>query len=72
MPGGGEPGHVDADLGDDAFGGPFADPGDCVEAVTGRRERDHLAVCRSAVEGVDRGLEVVDVVQTMSRSSLAW
>ena len=33
--GGREAGHVDADLGDDALGGPFADPGDGVEPVTG-------------------------------------
>src|SRR4029453_9357109 len=39
VPGGGEHRHVDADLGNDGLGGPLADPGDGVEAVTGPGER---------------------------------
>jgi len=36
MTGGGEPGHVQADLGDDALGGGVADPGDLIEPLQGR------------------------------------
>jgi hypothetical protein len=60
--GGREAGHVVADLGDDALGGSFADPGDGVEPVTGPVERDHHPV-DLGVERADRPLEVVDVVE---------
>ena len=40
MGGGGEPGHVHTDLGEDALGSPLADAGDGVEPVTGPDERD--------------------------------
>ena len=66
MPGGGEPGHVDADLGDDRLGGPLADPGDGVELVTGLAERGLTHLVDLAVElasSRDGGLEVVGVVQ---------
>ena len=60
--GGREPGHVDADLGDDALGGPFADPGDRVEPVTGLAERGDHPVDLDVERG-DRRFEVVDVVE---------
>ena len=50
-----EPGHVDTDLGDDRLGGPFPDPGDGVEPVTGPFERD------TGLAGV-RGEQRVDLV----------
>ena len=68
MRGGGEAGHVDADLGDDALGGPFADPGDGVEAVTGLDEREPISLVvatgrRLVVELGDGRFEVGGVVQ---------
>jgi hypothetical protein len=54
--------HVDADLGDDALGRALASPGDGVQPVTGHGERgDHLV--DAAVEGGDRGLQVLEVVE---------
>ncbi len=65
MLGRGEPGHVDTDLGDDTFGGPFPDPGNRVEPVAGLNERGHHPV-DFTVEFRDRGLEMRGVVQTQS------
>ena len=65
MAGGGEHAHVDTDLGDDALGGPFADPGDGVEMVAGLNERgDHLV--DAFVEFGDRGFEMGGVIQAQS------
>src|SRR5829696_1858288 len=65
-----EPGHVDTDLGDDRLGGPFPDPGDGVEPVTGPFQRDTgLAGVRGeqrvdlVVETSGRGFEMGGVVQ---------
>src|SRR5215211_473239 len=60
--GAGEHRHVDPDLGDDALGGPLADPGDRVEAVTGPRERGDDPV-DLRVELGDGPLQLLDVVQ---------
>ena len=60
--GGGKSGHVDADLGDDALGGSFADAGDRVEPVTGLAERGDHPVDFD-VEGGDRPFQIVDVVE---------
>jgi hypothetical protein len=60
--GGREPGHVDADLSDDAFGGPFGHPGDRVEPVTGLAEGGDHPVDLD-VEGGDRPFQVLDVVE---------
>jgi hypothetical protein len=59
---GGEPGHVDADLGDDALGGSFAHSGDRVEPVTGLVERGDHPVDFD-VEGGDCPFQIVDVVE---------
>ena len=42
MPGGGEPAHVGADLGDDDRGGDRADPGDLLKPGHGVSERAQL------------------------------
>lgn len=65
MPGGRESGHVRADLGDEDLGGSFAHPGDRVEAVTGAREGGRHLV-DVGVERGDAGLEVTDVLLTLS------
>ena len=62
MGGAGEHRHVDPDLGDDALGGPPADPGDRVEAVTGLGERGDDPVDRHVEFGY-RPLQLLDVVQ---------
>jgi hypothetical protein len=49
-------------VGDEAFGGPLADPGDGVEAVTGLCERGDDPVDRH-VEFGDGPLQLLDVVQ---------
>src|SRR5436305_880964 len=63
-------GHVGADLGEDALGGPLADRGDGVEPVTGLGERDAgLAgvlgeqIVDALVQPRDRALQVGEVVQ---------
>src|SRR3954449_408523 len=68
--GGREAGHVRADLGQDALGGPLTDPGDRGEPVTGPGERDTgLAGVRgdervdALVELLDGALQVADVLQ---------
>jgi len=68
--GGGEAGHVDADLGDDGRGGPFPDPGDGVEPVTGPGERETGLPGLGGDQGLDalvepgdRRFEVGGVVQ---------
>ena len=72
MRGGREAGHVDADLGDDALGGPFPDPGDGVEPVTGLAKGSHHPVDHLAlVELGDRRFEVVEVIQDHSQHD-AW
>jgi hypothetical protein len=43
VPGGGEPGHVDADLGDDDRGGDAADAGDLIQPVRCGGERDEIS-----------------------------
>src|SRR3954471_12729152 len=65
-----EAGHVGADLGEDALGGPLADSGDGVEPVTGLGERDAgLAgvlgeqIVDVLVQLRDRALQVGEVVQ---------
>ena len=58
MPGGREPRHVNADLGDDRFRGPLRNPGDGVEVVTGLRERD------TGLAGVRREQRVDLLVET--------
>ena len=70
MRGGGEPGHVHPDLGQDALGGPLADPGDGVEVVTGPDERDAGLADAGGEQGVhalvqlgDGALQIVDVLQ---------
>ena len=70
MPGVREPGHVDADLGDDRFGGPLRHPRDGVEVVTGLFERDAGLVGVGREQGVDLVVEsghgrfeVIDVVE---------
>jgi hypothetical protein len=70
VPGGREPRHVNADLGDDRLRGPLRDPGDGVEVVTGLVERDAgLAGVRREqavdllVETGHGRFEMVDVVE---------
>jgi hypothetical protein len=66
-----EPGHIDADLGDDGLRGPFPDPGDGVEPVTGPGKRDPDLAGVSGKHSVDplvepgnRRFEVGGVLQT--------
>src|SRR3954451_23356881 len=68
--GGREPGHLDADLGEDALGGPIADSGNGVQPVTGLGERDAGLAGRGGEQGVDalvqfgdRALQMLDVLQ---------
>jgi hypothetical protein len=70
VPSRGEHRHVDPNLGDDALGGPLADPGDGVEAVTGRCERGDDPV-DLGVQCGDGSLQLLHVVQA-SRTSRAW
>jgi hypothetical protein len=60
--GGREPGHIDADLGDDALGGAGAHPGDGVEMVPGLSERGYHPFYFAVKDG-DHGLELLEVVQ---------
>ena len=62
MGGGGEPGHVDADLGDDHLGGPFTDPRDRAQQpqLLGERGEDLLD---PVIQPVDHAREVVDLVR---------
>lgn len=62
MGGGGEHRHVDPELGDHGLGGPLADPGDGVEAVTGLGERGDDPVDRHVEFGAGP-LQLLDVVQ---------
>ena len=60
MRGGGEPGHVHADLGDDGLGGPLPGPGDGVEPVTGTSVRDTGLAGVRREQGVDALVEPGD------------
>ena len=60
--GGGELGHVDTDLGDDALGRALADTGDRVEPIAGFTERGDHPV-DFTVEVGDRRFQVVDVIE---------
>lgn len=62
MSGGGEPGHICADLGDDRFRTPLAHPGHGVNAVPGLSEWDHHPV-HLHVQCRDGTLKVLDVLQ---------
>src|SRR3954449_12940460 len=71
--GGREAGHVGADLGEDALGGPLADARDRDESVTGSSERDTGLAGVHADEDVDAliecgdgAFEMGDVVQPQS------
>ena len=59
---GGEDGHVHAELGDEDFSGPPADPRDGVQAGEGLRERGQEFLQAIAERG-DRLVEVVEVGQ---------
>jgi hypothetical protein len=67
--GGGEHRDVDPELGDDGLGGPPADPGDRVEAVTGLSERGDDPV-DLRVEFGDGPLRLLDMLQA-SRTNRA-
>ena len=71
MAGGREPGHVRADLGDDALGGPLADPGDGVELVTGVA-KGAITWSTSIVELGDGRLELLERGPSDSRTKSAW
>ena len=62
MPGGGEPGHVDPDLGDDRRGGDRPDAGDVIEAGRRCRERGQIRL-DLGVDGGDVGVDRVDARQ---------
>src|SRR3546814_3694915 len=65
MPGCGEPGHVDTDLSDDCLRGELTDPGDRLEKLSRRLERDDTLHDLSG-EGLDRVIEEVDVSEDLT------
>jgi len=62
MAGGGEPGHVDADLGDDDRGRDSSDPGDLLKPGGRVTERGQVGL-DLGVEGVDVGVDGVDACE---------
>jgi hypothetical protein len=61
VPGRGETGHVDSDLGDDRSGGPLAHAGDGAQPGTGFNKRDASLALVSGEQGVDLALEPGDL-----------
>ena len=59
MRGGGEPGHVQADLGDDRLRGGDPDAGDLIEPGHRRGERGDLLI-DPALHPIDVGVDAVD------------
>src|SRR5512133_3467915 len=70
VPGGGEHRHVDADLGNDGLGGPLADPGDGVEAVTGPGDGAMTRSTAMSSSAMDRSS--CSTWSRASRTSRAW
>lgn len=62
MSGGGELGHVHADLGDDALSGAFADSGDGVQPVASLSKRGDQII-NAGVQDADRVFQMVQVLQ---------
>src|SRR3546814_13522030 len=65
MAGCGEPGRVDTDLSDDCLRGELTDPGDRLEKISRRLERDDTLHDLSG-EGLDRVIEAVDVSEDLT------
>ena len=68
---GGEPSHVDADLGDDDLGGAFTDPRDRGQQLGLLGERE-AGLVDPGVQPGDHVREVVDVFQVQGHISACW
>jgi hypothetical protein len=66
VPGGGEPGHVGADLGDDDRGGDAADAGDLIQPFRCCGERDDYLLDPGVQLG-DIGADPVDAGQHLAQ-----
>ena len=65
MPSGGEPGHVDPELGDEQVRGGLADPGDLIQPVDRLGERADQRL-DPGVERGDIGAQPVDPVNILA------